>query len=94
MLCILLLMVIHFGFSAKIVHIKTASLYEDLEEGTFRILYQVKTLIRVHKHAPIKSQQIYFMQNQYYKVIRVPFKNIVQVRNSDISSTTRTYFII
>ena len=33
--CILLLMVIHFGFSAKIVNVETAFLYQDLEEEIY-----------------------------------------------------------
>ena len=33
--CILLLMVIHFGYSAKIVNIETAFLFRDLKEEVY-----------------------------------------------------------
>ena len=33
--CIMLLMMLHFGYSAKIVDVKTAFLYGDLEEEIY-----------------------------------------------------------
>ena len=67
--CNLLLIVIHFGFSAKIVKVKTAFLYENLEEDIYVKWPQGMTNVSIDDSV-IWNQCIYGLiqaARKYYK---------------------------